>query len=61
MADMDVDKVIEELEAIPQTRERKMMLAIAYEVRALKGGRSSGRGKTGGQPKAGDKGSDSEG
>jgi len=49
MADnIDVDRVIEEIEAVPQTRERRMILALAYEVRALKNGRGA-RGKGGGK------------
>ena len=60
---IDVDRVIEEMEAVPQTRDRKMMLALAREVKALKGGGQ----KKGGQKKAaeseatGQNGSESEG
>lgn len=36
MRDFDVSRVIEEMEAVPQTRERRMILALAYEVQALK-------------------------
>jgi len=48
---IDVDRVIEDMEAVPQTRERRMILALAYEVKALKGGgpKKSGGQKSGGQ------------
>ena len=46
--DIDVDRVIEEMEAVPQTRERRMILALAREVQALKGGgKKPGRAKKG--------------
>jgi len=34
--DIDVDRVIEEMNAVPQTRERRMIRALAHEVKALK-------------------------
>lgn len=59
--DIDVDRVIEEMEAVPQTRDRRMILALAKEVKALKGG---GQKKGGGSQKKGadgQQGTDSEG
>ena len=48
MADnTDVDRVIEEMSTLPKTRDRRAILALAREVKALKGGgKKAGAAKT---------------
>jgi len=49
-SDIDVDRVIEEMDAVPQTRERRMIRALAHEVKALKdAGGGKAKGKTAGR------------
>jgi hypothetical protein len=47
--DIDVDRVIEEMDAVPQTRERRMIRALAREVKAIKSGTGKPKGKGAGR------------